>query len=166
MTAIWYTIQINISECLFAFLSLLHTASSLLWGDSKSIPNLISNSIWICILSVNILNNSNVCYVLLFAFIYHFIHWMLVLEMQNGNRHKSAVVQVNNASNHQQRSEARLRNVILHLVPTFSVFYFYFCFFICVYLSLWLVFPYWFRYKCVAKNPRGETDGTIRLYCK
>lgn len=21
-------------------------------------------------------------------------------------------------------------------------------------------------YKCVAKNPRGETDGTIRLYCK
>jgi hypothetical protein len=21
-------------------------------------------------------------------------------------------------------------------------------------------------YKCVAKNPRGETDGTIRLYCE
>lgn len=21
-------------------------------------------------------------------------------------------------------------------------------------------------YKCVAKNPRGETDGTIRIYCK
>lgn len=21
-------------------------------------------------------------------------------------------------------------------------------------------------YKCVAKNPRGETDGGIRLYCK
>ena len=21
-------------------------------------------------------------------------------------------------------------------------------------------------YKCVAKNPRGETEGTIRLYCK
>lgn len=21
-------------------------------------------------------------------------------------------------------------------------------------------------FKCVAKNPRGETDGTIRLYCK
>lgn len=21
-------------------------------------------------------------------------------------------------------------------------------------------------YKCVSKNPRGETDGTIRLYCK
>lgn len=21
-------------------------------------------------------------------------------------------------------------------------------------------------YKCVAKNPRGETDGTIRLYSK
>lgn len=52
--------------------------------------------------------------------------------MQNGNRHKSAVVQVNNASNHQQRSEARLWNVILHLLPTFSVFSFYFCFFICV----------------------------------
>lgn len=21
-------------------------------------------------------------------------------------------------------------------------------------------------YMCLAKNPRGETDGTIRLYCK
>lgn len=21
-------------------------------------------------------------------------------------------------------------------------------------------------YKCIAKNPRGETDGSIRLYCK
>lgn len=42
-------------------------------------------------------------------------------HMQNGNRYKSAVVQVNNASNHQQRSEARLRNVIQHLLPIFSV---------------------------------------------
>lgn len=112
-----------------------------------------------------------------FLVIFHFIFQCsfsgkknIRCHIQNGDRYKSAVVQVNNASNHQQRSKARLRNVMLLLHD--SCFLCYLSLFPALFLNfLYLfsvigVFSYWLRYKCVAKNPRGETDGTIRLYCE